>query len=550
MKKIRLICLLMACFLTMSIVGGCRGGGGTQIDETRSQLNIGILNDGVGSGFADELIKDFEEYYAETSFEDGKMGVEVIPEAKKDPFLAGTLETSMPFSENTLWFAEINYTSFVNKGLIIDISKTVNEKVYDEDGELAEKTGKPAKQSIVDTMYPEYKDTFKTNDDKYYAIPFRFYFTGITYDADLINNNNLYFLKNGSIGGNANMVAQGNCSTGPDGIMGTSDDGMPNTWNDFIKWIDAMVGKQITPFTWSGTTDYQRRMAYRYIWANYEGANDYMLNYTFNGVDSQFGQITDANYPTLIGQNGRKAGIKAAKDITSKSKYYSTLADKQTYTEAQEEYAYSVMTDNKIAMFFEGSYWESEAKGTFDKMPSELGYGKRNFKWLPVPNFIGVDGVPDQTKAMNDRVLDASSAYEYGVYISAKNTCKNYDTQVKIAKLFLQFAQQRSQLVKFVKNTGCTWRPYNFTVKESELNEWTGIAKSIYKFIEEGATVVSSFPYSEVRKLSGDRFSEGAWDFAYTLYSEPFAYFMNVPNRSVEQCYTDMFNTLTNNFKV
>ena len=269
----------MACFLSISVFGGCRGGGGTEVDADRSQLNIGILNDGVGSAFADELIKDFEAYYAETSFEEGKKGVQVLPDAKKDPFLAGTLETSMPFSENTLWFAEINYTSFVNKGLIIDISKTVNEKVYDEDGELAEKTGKPAKQSIVDTMYPEYKDIFKTNDDKYYAIPFRFYFNGITYDADLINNNNLYFLKNGSIGGNANMVAQGNCSTGPDGEMGTSDDGLPNTWNDFIKWIDAMVGKQITPFTWSGTTDYQRRMAYRYIWANYEGANDYM--YTF-----------------------------------------------------------------------------------------------------------------------------------------------------------------------------------------------------------------------------------------------------------------------------
>jgi hypothetical protein len=314
--------------------------------------------------------------------------------------------------------------------------------------------------------------------------------------------------------------------------------------------MNAMVGKSITPFTWSGNTDYQRRMAYRYIWANYEGANDYLLNYTFDGKDSQKGDIDDTNYPLLLEQNGRKAGIKAAKDITSNSRYYSSLANKQTYTEAQEEYAYSVMTNNKIAMFFEGSYWESEAKGTFDKMPSDLGYGKRNFKWLPVPNFIDVDGVPDQDKEMDDRVLDASSAYEYGVYISAKNKCKNYQVEVQLAKLFLQFAQQRSQLVKFVKNTGCTWRPYNFTVEPDELKEWTGIAKSIYEFIKEGATVVSSFPYSNVRKLNPKKFSEGAWDFVYTLYTEPFAYFMNVPNRSVDQCYNDMLTTLKNNFKV
>ena len=342
----------------------------------------------------------------------------------------------------------------------------------------------------------------------------------------------------------------GNCSTGPDGVKGTSDDGMPNTWNDFINWMKAMVGKSITPFTWSGNTDYQRRMAYRYIWANYEGADDYLLNYTFKGDDSQKGEITDANYPLLLEQNGRKAAIKAAKDITSNSRYYSSLADKQTYTEAQEEYAYSIMTNNKIAMFFEGSYWESEAKTTFDKMPSALGYGKRNFKWLPVPNFIGVDGIPDQDKEMADRVLDASSSYEYGVYISAKNKCENYQLEVQLAKLMIQFAQQRSQLVKFVKNTGCTWRPYDFTVKPEELSQWTGVAKSIYKFIEEGATVVSAFPYSEVRKLNPKKFSEGAWDFAYTLYSEPFAYFMNVKNRTVDQCYNDMLNTLKSNFKV
>ena len=74
------------------------------------------------------------------------------------------------------------------------------------------------------------------------------------------------------------------------------------------------------------------------------------------------------------------------------------------------------------------------------------------------------------------------------------------------------------------------------------------MARSIYTFIEEGATVVSSFPYSEVRKLNPKRFSEGAWEFSYTLYNEPFAYFMNIPGKTVDQCYADMLATLKSNF--
>ena len=86
MKKTKIICLILSVLLSVTSLTACgtRGGGGQEIDETKSLLNIGVFEDGVGSFFVDEYIEDFVEYYKNTPFEDGKMGVQVLKEAKKD----------------------------------------------------------------------------------------------------------------------------------------------------------------------------------------------------------------------------------------------------------------------------------------------------------------------------------------------------------------------------------------------------------------------------------------------------------------------------------
>ena len=406
-KLISLLLALVVAFTTLGMVG-CRQEG-EKFDETKTQLFVGVMSAGMGTIWSDNLINDFEEFYAGVEFEPGKQGVEVIKDYRKDEFVPTALRATMKGYRNAIYFVnQSDYEGYIADDLLVDITEVIKEDVYDANGDLAAATGLPATQSILDTM----TDTFVGRHErggKYYAIPWCEAVNGIIYDADLFDDYAYYFKKNGTIGATWEDVEAGNCGPGPDGKMGTTDDGMPATYADFIKLCTKMKNQdEIIPFTWAGT-EYQRRYAYESIWANYEGYNDYKLNYSFNGTDAQLGAVNEQNYKTVLAaQEGRRAGIQMFADII-KNKWYSTNAFKNGYQQAQSEYIYSKSTNNRIAFFMEGGYWEAEGRGTFDAMDivpgANDGYGERNFKLFPIPNFVGVDGMTDQTNTSEPEVL-------------------------------------------------------------------------------------------------------------------------------------------------
>lgn len=80
-----------------------------------------------------------------------------------------------------------------------------------------------------------------------------------------------------------------------DNKPGTYDDGLPETWEQFKRLLTRMVTRSITPFTWGGMYNTYAERFLNYIWASYEGVDDYMLNYTFNGEDSDVGEIDKSN---------------------------------------------------------------------------------------------------------------------------------------------------------------------------------------------------------------------------------------------------------------
>lgn len=561
MKKT--ISIMMASLLSISVLSAvaCGGqNGGDVIAEDKSQLNVGIFNAGLGTVWLEEVKRDFEEYYKDTEFETGKKGVQVIIDKKKEEFRPGNLIQTMPDYDNAMYFLDQgSYFEFINKGMLSDITETVQEKIFDENGDLAEITKKAATQSIEDTMMPEYRNFYKTNG-KYFGIPYYYSVGGIIYDADLFDEKGFYFDKKGKIGASQEDIDAGNCSTGPDGKLGTSDDGMPNTWNDFVKLMTEMRQSGVIPFTWSGFYNYQRNFAYTQIYANYEGANNFGLNYSFDGHDDGLNlDITVDNAKELFNQEGRVAGIKAFYDIASNNKNYSSKALTQNHTEAEFEYVWSVKTNSPIAMFMEGGYWESEARSVFDEMALEnaaFGYGKRNFKLLPVPNFTGVSGVKDQTNAERC-IFGKSRAQGCYVVLSEKNKCENKELQASLAKLFLKFVQQREQLVKFTKNVGACFRCYNFTIKPEEKAQFTKYGQSIMTYIEEGAKVVTNVPVSDFRKNNSGLFDEGnnAWSFIArkgvdTRMYDPFNYFYAYKGATVEECVNDMKDTSNSYFAI
>lgn len=319
-----------------------------------------------------------------------------------------------------------------------------------------------------------------------------------------------------------------------------------------------MVLSNVTPFAWDATHEYQRSGAYTQIWANYEGYNNFMLNYTFNGKDTNLGEIDETNYTKLAEQEGRKAAIKAFYDITSNDKNYTRKSvSGNNHLEAQKEYIKSVVNGEPIAMFLENSYWESEARSTFNQLAQEdesYAYGKHDYRFMPIPNFTGVDGVKEQTNT--ERVIAGRGADNY-ICIAANPDNKDVAVQTKIAKLFIQFVQQRDQLIKFTANTGC-FRSFKYTPTETELETYTKYTQSIARYINEGAKLTSNLPIAKKRRDNVSLFNEENNAFAFIVktstgdFFDPFSYFKykDNKNKTVNDCFNEFKTSFKETFNV
>ena len=581
-KKLTAVTMAIAATLTMAVSCGGDGGGEsknptnesgktptstqepTSIDSSKTTLNVAVFNSGLGTVYFDEMAKDFEEYVKGKSYETGKTGVQIVPYKEKEKLKPGTLDTSILTSENVLFFLDQgNYSKYAGGNYFAKITDIVNEKYLDEDGNIANETKKAATQSIKDTMLDGYAECFDYNGTgDYYAIPFWISVPGIIYDAELFDEHGYFFKADGKLGATLADIKDKKCSAGPDGELGTADDGLPTTWNDFVELMKAMVVDNITPFTWDASHDYQRSGVFTQIWANYEGYENFMLNYTFNGTDTDpaIGEITESSYQKLANQQGRKAAIKAFYDIAKDTGYYSRKAESgNDHLGAQEEYIRSVPDGSPIAMFMEQSYWESEARSTFNDLVEEdyenYAYGEHDYRFMPIPNFTGVEGITTQTNIGKDkRVIVGRGADSY-IAISAKNKNANYDVQVKVAKDFIKFIQQRDQLINFTKNTGC-FRSFKYTPNEKEASGYTKYLQSISKYIAEGARLTSNLPLAAKRRANESLFDESNNAFAFVVNTatgklyDPFSYFKyeSNKNKTVDDCFADFKTAFNSTF--
>ena len=113
MKK--LISLLLSVMLVGAcFVGtGCGRGTGETIDENRSQLYIGFFEAGFGKVWFDEAVREFELAYQDVPFEDGKQGVQIIEDARKEPFKPNNLLPNIHNYQNYMYIVSVgDYEKF------------------------------------------------------------------------------------------------------------------------------------------------------------------------------------------------------------------------------------------------------------------------------------------------------------------------------------------------------------------------------------------------------------------------------------------------------
>ena len=264
MKK--LMALILTAAMALSIAA-CGAKVTEEADASKTTLYVGNYAGGVGSEWLESAMAKFEEKYADVSFEEGKKGVQLILGENNKTTMAGQqLEQLISASKTEIFFTEdVSYHAWVNKGLLHDITGITEEKLteYGEDKSIAEK------------MYPELAEGLKVNG-KYYALPFWESFYGLVYNATLFDENSWYISEDGQF-----TNASGKLGAGPDGKKGTYDDGMPATYEEFFAMMDEMVKDNVTPIQW-GSREYITWF-FGSLFADYEGFDDLMLNYTFDG---------------------------------------------------------------------------------------------------------------------------------------------------------------------------------------------------------------------------------------------------------------------------
>ena len=513
MKTKKMLSVLLAVMMLSStaIMAGCNpsggGGGGIgggtgvteKVDKNRTQLYVGNYNGGYGDVWLQALKTRFEEEYKDVSFETDKMGVQVIIDNKKEEYKSWeNLSTTIEKSKNAIYFTEgISQKALIDGNYILEISDLLTTPLS-EYGET---------ESIQDKMDDVQKAYFFQNN-KCYSLPTYNAFFGFIYDIDLFESYGLYFAADTNNGNDGFVIATTDAkSNGPDGKSGTSDDGLPATYDDFFKLCDRMQDAGIMPLIWSGEyeSSYIRQLAGA-LWADYEGKENALKFYSLTGsvevVDSidangnatlKTIDMSTANGYEVYGQAGRYYSLKFIEQMVrggAIERYWQGMSFNltQSHTNAQEDYLYSKYEQGSkpIAMLADGVWWQSEADLVFSDM-EEGGYGSvaskanRKFGFMPMP------------KATSAQVGEKVTLLDMlGAKVFVNANVANNSVQKDLASKFIRFIHTDKSLSEFQGITNIP-KAFNYTLAAEDEAKLTHFGKVVSNMAQT-ADIVYEYP--------------------------------------------------------
>lgn len=464
MKLKKIVAMTLAVVTAVSMAG-CGAKRTNEVDSSKTTLYVGNFNGGIGDEWLKSAIAKFEEKYADTSFEDGKKGVQIlIGDNNKTTMVGPELEKIISTSQNEVFFTEsVYYYDWVAKGLVKDITDAVTTPLteFGED------------KSIQDKMDSDVSEAM-TVDGKVYALPFWEGYYGFVYNATLFDEKGWYLTDDGSF-----TNASGKLGKGPDGKAGTYDDGMPATYDDFFKLLEKINKDNVTPVQWAGASPDYFTWLMGALFADYEGYDDLMLNYTLEGetdlvklntlkagslaYDTEKVKITPTNAYELARQEGYVYTLNFAQTLLQSNGYYdanSCLSGSYKQQDAQLAFVRNATTtSNKpVAIMIDGSWWENEAGNAFKET-----YGSKatkydnqmEMKWMPLPK-----ATKKQVGSENVMVSPLDSYCFLNANIA--------DSKLEVAKKFLQFCHTDAMMCEFTETTGVV-KPYDYEVDTTKL---------------------------------------------------------------------------------
>lgn len=474
----------------------CGGSGSEDIDQTKTQIYVSNYSGGYGSDWLAAVKQRFEEANKDTVYEDGKKGVQILINSIKNT--ADTESTRILDGRDEVYFTEqSSYFTLKQQGILGDITDIVTETLPSETS------------SILDKMSEEQKSFYGISESgttHYYALPHYSGYFGITYNVDLFDEKGFYFAATPTSDRLADQfitARNSKKSAGPDGVSGTSDDGLPTTYEEYFQLCEYIAQKGCTPFLSNGHNykDYLTWLVNAFATA-YEGKDEMNKAYTLEGTTSTLATIVDGELKldetgtVLSTENGyetsRMAGkyyaLKFLETLFSNSSYHNTKITNSGYshTNAQDDFLYAGndgVTDS-IAMLSDGIWWENEASSTFEAMAQAKGdsFSKKNrhFAFMPLPSATA-EKAAEHKSTLHD-VLYSFCFVKSNVDESKKGAIKD----------FLKFCNTDESLVEYTVTTN-TPKALNYTMSEADLAKMSPFGRSVYELRQKSDIV---YPYA------------------------------------------------------
>lgn len=513
-KILVLFCVAVMTFTVLPMSGCRRNSGAQEINSSKTQLYVGTLDQGVGKGWLELVADRFEEAFADYEL-NGKKGVQVLIEGVDR---ATSLINNFKRERVEVVFNEgVDYETWVNKKLLLDITDAVSGKNADLSA-----YGDPEGTTIESKMDESAAEYYKTDDNKYYAIPFYEDTNGIMFNVDLWEKYGFYFKDGGGWTGNVKEA-----TVGQDGKKGTYDDGLPRTFDDFFALCEHIQqtkstkgGQPLIPIAWNGKYDLSYINSFLFCMAaDVDGADQYSLNFTFNGeaeglitgfdgttpIISQTAEtITDRDGYKLYRQQGKYYALKFIETIIDEGYYSNKIMNKSTIDHKTMQ-AYFIKTEDasqgaplgqEIAMLIEGTWWFNEANEYFSTN-EQYGGGKYEQRFGMMP-------LPKPTEDHVDGTHTLFNSKQSAAFINA-----NIDeSKIELAKEFLKFAHSNDSLVEFTETVSLL-KPYAYTLSEN--NNLTYYAKQLLQVKEASENV---YPFADSRlftRQKGTLLSATSW---------------------------------------
>ena len=504
--KRSLVCILAIVMSISSSFVACKRKTGEEIDSTKTQLYVRIHDGGYGTSWFTNFATRFEEKYKDVVFEEGKKGVQIVPDANKNLIQSVSDITG---SRNEVFFAEQlpEYIGLVNNGAFLDITDIVTESVE------SNKTDYNPNGTIVDRLTNEQKDYLCVNG-KYYGIPHYASYFGFQYDVDVFEREGnlcLYFGEDGNFVKDPTDVTIR--SKGPDNIKGTYDDGLPATYDQFFKLLDRMVATNLIPIVWSGDSLGYYGFTLAQLYAQAEGADQYFLNFSLSGqaenivesvvpgrnfestqIKTKTVNINNSNGYQLYSQAGRYYATKFFEKIVKNYTKYlhpSSFTTGHSHLDAEFDFVSSKYDSGskRVAMILEGTWWENEVSPRLTDMEVmhgvEASRKNRNFAFLPLP---APKALEDGEEHKNVLLQDCKTLGFINSGIA--------DFKKPLAKAFLQAFYSETELIEFTVTTN-TPIGINYEIPEAKLKEMSPYGRSLLTVVQNSEILAtySQHPY-------------------------------------------------------